>query len=197
MASDITRNYLENAQKQFLYYRILAEKTFSQLEDKDLFMALGDDTNSIAVIVQHLSGNMLSRWTDFLTTDGEKSFRQRDEEFEVHIQTREEMMEAWRRGWECQNDGISTVNNGNFNTVITIRGINHTVLEAINRQIAHVSYHIGQIVLIGHAYKGGKWKSLSIARGQSKAFNDKHFEVDQNSKHWADATIESYSSNIK
>ncbi len=179
-------NYLESIRKQFEYYKMLGERTFDQLEDEDLFWQFNPESNSIAITVKHISGNMLSRWTDFLTTDGEKEWRNREYEFEATIKTREELLIAWNIGWNCLFKALDTVNENNFETVIYIRNMGHIVIEAINRQLAHYSYHIGQIVYIGRMIKGTKWKSLSIPKGGSEAFNDEKFSNEKRRAHFTD-----------
>ena len=160
---------------QFEYYKLLGEKTFSQLEDGQLFIKLSPESNSIAIIVQHLHGNMLSRWTDFLNTDGEKEWRQRDEEFEDVIQNRSDMMIKWNEGWSCLFNAMASIQSEDLQKIIFIRNIGLTVEDAISRQLAHYPYHIGQIVFIGKALKDTHWQNLSIAKKSSKAYNDEKF----------------------
>jgi len=162
--------YLNSAKKQFQYYRSLGEKTMAQLKDKDLFWVYNEDCNSIAIIVQHLWGNMLSRWTDFLTSDGEKTWRERDKEFEAVITTREELMKIWTEGWQCLFNALDSINAEDWSKDIFIRGEKHTVVDAINRQLAHYPYHIGQMVFIAKMV-AGDWKALTIPKGSSQAFN--------------------------
>ena len=167
--------YLESSKKQFDYYRSLGEKTFDQLSDEQLFWKYNEESNSIATIVKHLWGNMLSRWTDFLTTDGEKEWRQREAEFDNDITTREELLNKWNEGWNCLFNALNSVTEENFNTIIYIRNEGHTITEAINRQLAHYPYHVGQIVFIGKMLKADKWSSLSIPRGKTQEFNAEKF----------------------
>ncbi len=162
-------DFLKSAIKQFEYYKGVAERTFDQLSDDDLFWSYNEESNSIAIIVQHLHGNMLSRWTDFLTTDGEKEWRDRDGEFETVITGREQLLQKWNEGWECLLSALRTITTADWNTTIYIRHEPHTVVDAINRQLAHVPYHVGQIVLIGKM-RANAWKSLTVPKGQSKAF---------------------------
>ncbi|MCB0397561.1 MAG: DUF1572 family protein [Flavobacteriales bacterium] len=166
-------SYLASILQQFNYYKSLGEKTFEQLDDSQLFKQPHSDSNSIAIIVNHMWGNMLSRWTDFLTTDGEKPWRERDKEFEDIIKTRDELMARWAEGWDCVFHALEQVNDNNLSASITIRNQNLTVTEAINRQLAHYAYHVGQIVYIGHLLKGDQWQSLSIPKNKSKDFNEK------------------------
>lgn len=179
-------NYLESARRQFEYYKALGDRTFTQLSDQELFWQYNDASNSIAIIVKHLWGNMLSRWTDFLTTDGEKDFRDRDGEFEASIQTREELLAKWEEGWNCVFMAIDSVNNDNFHTTIYIRNMGHTITEAINRQLCHYATHIGQIVYIGRMQKGNDWTSLSIPKGQSKAYNERKFSKPKHKAHFTE-----------
>lgn len=168
-------NYLQSVRKQFEYYKLLGEKTIHQLNEPDLFWQYNPDSNSIAIIVNHLWGNMLSRWKDFLSADGEKDWRNRDREFESVINSREELLNKWREGWQCLFTALDSVNKDNFDTVIYIRNQGHTIVEAINRQLAHYAYHVGQMVFIGKMVKGAEWESLSIPKGKSKDFNNEKF----------------------
>lgn len=179
-------DYLQSAIKQFEYYKVLGEKTFAQLQDADLFWQYNPASNSIAVIVNHLSGNMKSRWTDFLTSDGEKPWRQRDREFEDVITSREELMTAWNQGWDCVFTALNSVNAGNFQTDIYIRNQRHSIVEAVNRQLMHYAYHIGQIVYIGRMIQGEAWQSLSIPKGKSQAFNADKFSQGKHGGHFTD-----------
>ena len=167
--------YLESAKKEFGYYKLLGEKTFSQLTDEQLFIEANSESNSIATIVKHLRGNMLSRWTDFLTTDGEKEWRKRDEEFENDISTREELLQKWQEGWSCLFKALDSISDDDLSRVIYIRNQGHTILEAINRQLSHYPYHIGQIVFIGKILSDKNWNSLSIPKGGSKEYNRDKF----------------------
>lgn len=169
------RNYLESVKKEFNYYRILGEKTFSQLTDEQLFWQFNEETNSIAIIVKHLWGNMRSRWTDFLISDGEKEWRARDSEFYNDISNRTELLEKWNEGWNCLFNAINPLTENDLASEIFIRNEPHTVTEAINRQIAHYSYHVGQIVMIGKMCCNNKWVSLSIPKGNSEQFNADKF----------------------
>lgn len=169
---EINSNYLESVKKQFLYYKTIGEKAMEQLEPEQFFVSLNDDTNSIAMIVKHLSGNMLSRWTDFLTTDGEKAWRNRDEEFEESVMTKEELQAAWDKGWNCLLDTLNSLQPEQLSEIIYIRNEGHTVTEAINRQLAHYPYHVGQIVFYAKMLKKGNWDSLSIPKNKSNAYNE-------------------------
>ena len=158
----INNNYLESIQKQFLYYKTIGEKAIDQLEPEQLFISVNEDTNSIAMIIQHLSGNMLSRFTDFLTTDGEKPWRNRESEFENDITTKAQLMELWEKGWACMFDAINPLTEADLEKEIFIRNQGHTIIEAINRQLAHYPYHIGQIVFIGKTSRTVKEVASSL-----------------------------------
>ena len=162
-------NYLYSVKKQFEYYKSLGDKTFAQLPDDALFWQYNDNSNSIAIIVKHLWGNMLSRWTDFLTTDGEKDDRNRDSEFENDVKSRADLLEKWNVGWRCLFSTLNNLTEADLEKIIYIRNQGHTVLEAINRQLAHYPYHVGQIVFIGKMMIDNDWKSLSIPKGSSGA----------------------------
>lgn len=168
--------YLKSLIFECQRYKSLGDKTFVQLNDADIHWKYESTGNSIAVIVKHLSGNMLSRWTNFFSEDGEKTWRNRDSEFEDTYKTKEEMLVAWEKGWNCFYDAIQEINEENFEKTIKIRNEPHSILQALNRQLAHYSYHIGQIVLLGKTIKGENWVSLSIPKGQSKAFNQVKFK---------------------
>ena len=170
------KTYLNSVKKRFEYYKMLGEKTFAQLEDGQLFWQYNEESNSVATIVKHLSGNMLSRWTDFLTTDGEKQSRKRDSEFEDDVKGRQELLDIWNQGWDCLFGALNSIHEDDWGREIYIRNEPHSVIDAINRQLAHYPYHIGQIVFIGKMLAGSKWNSLSIAKGQSEIFNDKKFK---------------------
>ncbi len=178
--------YLGSIKKQFEYYKSVGEKTFNQLDEKDFFWQPNEQSNSIAIIVNHLGGNMKSRWTDFLISDGEKEWRNRDLEFESVIKTKEEVLEKWNEGWKCLFAALNSINNENFNSEIFIRNQSHSILEAINRQFAHYSYHIGQIVYVGRMIKGDQWKSLTIPKGKSSDFNKAKFSKGKHDGHFTD-----------
>lgn len=178
-------NYLESTIKQFEYYKMLGDKTFEQMPDGKLFWQYNGESNSIATIVKHLSGNMLSRWTDFLTTDGEKQWRDRDGEFENDISTRQDMLEIWNNGWKVFLDTLGSLTPEDLEKTIYIRNQGHSVLEAINRQLAHYPYHIGQMVFIGKMC-AGNWVSLSIPKGNSGEFNRDKFSKPKHQAHFTD-----------
>ncbi|MXV50086.1 DUF1572 domain-containing protein [Pedobacter sp. HMF7647] len=181
--------YLESISKQFEYYKLLGERTFSQLKDEQLFWKYNDDSNSIAVIVNHLSGNMLSRWTDFLTSDGEKEWRNRDAEFENNIKTRKELMDKWNEGWTCLFEAVKSLTTDDLEKVIYIRNQGHTVMEAINRQLAHYPYHIGQIIFLGKMLANNEWISLSIPKGHSQPFNEAKFSQPKQKEHFTNEIL--------
>ena len=170
-------NFISAAKAQFLYYKMLGDKTFEQISNDDFFIQQSSDSNSIAVIVKHLWGNMLSRWTDFLITDGEKPWRERDAEFENDFNTSEEVILKWEEGWACLFSALDTLNSSDLSKTVLIRNEQHTVTEAILRQLAHYPYHVGQIVHIGKMLGQKPWISLSIPKGQSTAYNAVKFSA--------------------
>jgi len=177
---------LDGIIKQFEYYKLLGERTFAQVSDEDLFWQFNEESNSIAVIVNHLSGNMKSRWTDFLTSDGEKPWRNRDKEFEAIIKSRAQLIAAWEEGWESLFKALNSINESNIDSTITIREQIHTIPEAIHRQMMHYAYHIGQIVYIGRMRAGNNWKSLSVPKGKSDEFNSKKRASGTHGGHFTD-----------
>lgn len=179
-------DYLKSIKSQFEYYKLLGEKTFEQLTEEQLFWQYNSESNSIAIIINHLSGNMLSRWTNFLTTDGEKEWRNRDSEFENTIQTKAELISKWNGGWACLFNAIDSINAENFNALVYIRNQGHTITEALNRQLAHYPYHIGQIVFIGKMVCDSAWTSLSIPKGDSKNYNHDKFSKPKEKSHFTD-----------
>lgn len=182
------KNYLESAIKQFKYYQSLGQKAMDQVDEKSLFMEPGTDANSMAIIVKHLHGNMLSRWTDFLSSDGEKAWRNREDEFEDTLTNRTEVYQRWEEGWNCLFNAIESLKDNQLDQIIYIRNEGHTVMEAINRQLCHYSYHVGQLVLLGKIIKGNEWTSLSIPKGQSVAFNQRKFNEEKSRRHFTDST---------
>lgn len=219
-------DYLNSAKQQFQYYKQLGDKTMAQLSDEQLYWQYNDASNSIAILVKHLWGNMMSRWTDFLTTDGEKDFRKRDEEFKLHVgpslqgvdtdiaegvdndaegvdtdiaegvnknvrdgtneHSRAVITERWELGWACLFTALDAINEGNFDTVIYIRNQGHTISEAVNRQMTHYAYHVGQMVYLGRMMKGDDWQSLSIPKGDSKTYNAEKFAQEKGKRHFTD-----------
>ncbi len=187
---ETTAAYLESIKKQFLYYKTLGEKAMAQLEDEQLFTSVNADTNAIAVIVKHLSGNMLSRWTDFLTSDGEKDWRNRDDEFENTLKNKDQVLEIWNAGWNCFFEALNNLKPEQLSDIIYIRNEGHTVVEAINRQLAHYPYHIGQIVFYAKMLKNSEWDSLSIPKHQSNSYNAEKFAKDQSIRNFTDDELE-------
>ncbi|WP_294961696.1 DUF1572 family protein [uncultured Flavobacterium sp.] len=180
------KSYLESVKKQFLYYKMLGEKAIDQLEPPQLFVSFNDDTNSIATIIKHISGNMLSRWTDFLTSDGEKEWRNRDAEFENDLQSKEEIIDVWNKGWICLENALESLQPEQLSDIIYIRNEGHTVIEAINRQLAHYPYHVGQIVFYAKQLKNSEWNSLSIPRNKSANYNAEKFAKEKEIKNFTD-----------
>ncbi len=183
------QSYLSSVIKQFEYYKSLGDKTFAQVSDEHLFWQYNDDSNSIATIVYHVAGNMLSRWTDFLTSDGEKDWRNRDAEFENTIQTREALLQRWEEGWACLFNALNPLTEADLDKIVYIRNQGHTVTEAINRQLAHYPYHIGQLVFLGKMLCQGGWQSLSIPKGNSQAYNAEKFSQEPHIEHFTDEII--------
>ncbi|MGB2641978.1 MAG: DUF1572 domain-containing protein [Candidatus Acidiferrum sp.] len=176
MPHQISTNYLQDSIGLFHYYKKLSERAMAQCPDEQLFVTLDAESNSIAVIVKHMSGNVRSRWRDFLTTDGEKADRNRDTEFETPATTRAQMMEEWESGWKYLFDALEPLTEADLTRTVTIRSEPHTVMQAINRQIAHYAHHAGQILFLAKHLtftKTGKWESLSVPRGKSAEFNAK------------------------
>ena len=165
---DIGKAYLEVVLERFKDVKSLGDRTIRQLSSEDMHWKLNDASNSIAIIVKHISGNMQSRWTDFLTTDGEKTFRNRDQEFEEDLESKEVMMKVWEAGWQVLFDTLNGLTSHHLLQNITIRGEQLSVLEAIERQMAHYASHVGQIVYVAKQIKGDEWQTLSIAKGKSK-----------------------------
>lgn len=182
-------SYLESAIKQFEYYKMLGERTFAQLPEEKLFWQYNEESNSIATIVKHLWGNMLSRWTDFLTTDGEKEWRRRDAEFENDITTKQQMIRLWDEGWKVTLDTLHSLRTEDLEKIVYIRNQGHTVMEAINRQLAHYPYHIGQIVFLGKMC-AETWDSLSIPRGKSGSYNADKFSRPKERGHFTDEFLD-------
>jgi len=164
-------DYLETAIRRLKYYKELGDKTFVQLNEWDFHYQPNDESNSIATIIQHMAGNMLSRWTNFLTEDGEKEWRKRDEEFEIHQYTKQELIELWEKGWTCFLDTLSGLKKKDLKKKVSIRQEALTVIDAINRQLAHYPYHIGQIIFLAKIIKNKNWQNLSIPKGNSQAYN--------------------------
>jgi hypothetical protein len=176
MAHELSTNYLRDSIGLFHYYKKQAERAMAQCPDEALFVTLDAESNSIAIIAKHMAGNMRSRFTDFLTTDGEKPDRNRDTEFETPPRTRAELMEMWERGWKCLFEALEPLSEADLTRTITIRTEPHSVMQAVNRQVAHYAHHVGQILFLAKhltVAKTGKWESLSVPRGKSGEFNAK------------------------
>jgi hypothetical protein len=173
MALKFTTSYLEDSLDLLRYYKKLAERAMDQVADDQLFATLDAESNSIAIVVKHIVGNMKSRWTDFLTSDGEKPNRNRDAEFEAPPATREALLQAWESGWACLFQALEPLSDADLGRTVTIRGEAHSVMQAINRQLAHYAQHIGQIVMLARHFAGDGWQSLSIPRKRSQEFNQR------------------------
>ena len=186
MSSLTEQNFLESSRKLFRYYKSLGEKAIEQLTDLQVLQKPNDASNSIALIVHHLSGNMLSRFTDFLTTDGEKPWRDREAEFDEAYSDKAAMMQAWNKGWDCLLTAVDSLQPEDLSKIIYIRNEGQTVLEAIQRQLAHYPHHIGQILYQAKILKGNDFKSLSIPKGDSADFNKDKFSQEKARKHFTD-----------
>ena len=173
MALKFTTSYIEDALAVFRQYKQLGERAMAQVADEQLFSTLDEEANSIAIIVKHMTGNMRSRWTDFLTSDGEKPTRNRDGEFVDPPATREALLREWEDGWACVFSAIEPLTDADLGRTVTIRGEAHSVMQAINRQLAHYPMHVGQIILLAKHYAGAQWQTLSVARNRSAEFNRK------------------------
>ena len=163
--------FLNSAIKRLSYYKDLGDKTFTQLKEEDFHFTPNAQSNSIALIIQHTAGNMLSRWTDFLTTDGEKDWRNRDAEFEEQNLSKQQLIDFWQKGWNCLLNSLKSLTEEDLLKTIYIRSEGLLVIDAINRQMAHYPYHVGQIIYLGKIIKNKDWKNLSIAKGYSNQFN--------------------------
>ncbi|TDU40242.1 uncharacterized protein DUF1572 [Gelidibacter sediminis] len=172
--------------KQFIYYKTVGDKTIAQLSFEEMNYQPNEASNSISVIVKHMVGNMLSRWTYFLTEDGEKEWRQRDQEFEATFTTKEELQEAWNQGWTCLFNAISPLTGEDMDKIVYIRNEGHTVAEAIFRQLGHYPYHIGQMAYIGKLLKADEWANLSIPKNQSAPYNTYKFDIEKGKRHFTD-----------
>lgn len=186
---NVALSYLSSTKKQFAYYKLVGEKAIDQLEDEQLFIVANEDTNSIATIIKHIAGNMLSRWTNFLITDGEKDWRNRDTEFANDLKTKDEVLAIWNSGWNCLFATLDSLESENLSQIIYIRNEGHTVVEAINRQLAHYPYHIGQIVFYSKLLKQSSWNSLTIPRNKSVNYNNTMFAEEKNIQNFTDKEI--------
>lgn len=167
----LASTYLQSVIKRFNIHKELGDKTFEQLSDEDFHFQPNEESNSIAVIIQHMAGNMLSRWTDFLTTDGEKEWRSRDNEFNDQNLTKQQLIELWQKGWDCCLNTLNSLTEDDLMKTIHIRSNELIAIDAINRQLTHYPSHVGQIMYIGKIIKNKNWQNLSIAKGHSDAYN--------------------------
>lgn len=186
MEAKTGQNYLGSTCQLFRYYRELGDKAFAQIGDDHIRWQPSPESNSVAIVVKHLSGNMLSRFTDFLTADGEKPWRDRDAEFENDYATKTEMLAAWNAGWECFFAAVESLTEADLDKVVYIRNQGHSVLEALQRQLGHYSYHIGQIVYLCRLLAGESWQTLSIAKGASQTFNQEKFAQEKERRFFVD-----------
>ena len=171
MALKLTTSYVEDSLSLFRMYKRLGEGAMAQVRDEELFVELDAEANSIAILVKHMAGNMRSRWTDFLSSDGEKPDRDRDGEFVDAPRSREAVMALWEAGWAAVFAALEPLSDADLGRTVTIRGEAHSVMQAVNRQVAHYAYHVGQMVLLAKHFAGGKWESLSVPRNRSAEFN--------------------------
>ena len=184
MPDSISQNYLETSRKLFRYYKSLGDKSLAQINEEQIHFKFEENSNNIATIVKHIAGNMLSRWTDFLSSDGEKEWRNRETEFEDTFQSKEEMLAYWEKGWNCLFKAIDPLKEEDLSKIVYIRNEGHTVLEAMSRQLAHYSSHTGQLIFIAKALKSDTWQSLSIPRGKSGDFNNAKFQEKKKRKNF-------------
>ncbi len=186
MSRSTDQNFLESSRKLFRYCKKLGKGAIAQLTDEQVLSRPNEACNSIALIVHHLSGNMLSRWTDFLTTDGEKSWRNREAAFEEAYPDKKTMMESWEKGWKCLLDALDQLKPGDLSTILYIRNEGQTVLEAVQRQLAHCAHHGGQIIFQAKIMKGSAFLSLSIPKGNSEKYNEEKFNEKKEIRHFTD-----------
>ncbi|MEC3908603.1 DUF1572 family protein [Tamlana sp. 2201CG12-4] len=179
-------SYLSGVLKQFEYYKSLGDRTFGQLTFDHMRWQSCENSNSISIIVKHLTGNMLSRWTNFMIEDGEKDWRQRDSEFIGSFESKEDIIASWESGWTCLFKAIKPLKENDLGQIVYIRNQGHTITEAINRQLAHYAYHVGQIVFLGKLIKGPEWQSLSIPKGDSSTYNKDKFSKEKGRRHFTD-----------
>jgi len=177
---------IKNIQKEFFYYKSLGEDTFKQLTEKQILWKASSKSSSIGLVIKHLHGNMLSRWTDFQSSDGEKKWRNRNEEFIEPKKSKKELIKLWESGWSCLFEALEELNQEDLEKEVFIRNIGQTIRSAIDRQLCHYSYHVGQIVFIGKMIKNENWKSLSIPFGKSKAYNKDRFSKPKRTSHFTD-----------
>lgn len=183
---EMNKNYLKSIKRQFHYYKKLGDDTFVQLTNQDIHWNFNEDSNSISIIVKHIVGNQLSRWTNFKIEDGEKEWRNRDTEFEGEYASKTAMITAWEKGWKCLFDAINSIKEDELLELAYIRNEGHTYIEAINRQLSHYAYHVGQLVYVAKMIKSNHWKTLSIAKNKSSSFNNQKFSEDKSTKHFTE-----------
>ncbi len=186
MHEQIIQNYLADTLETFCSYKSLAEKAMAQVSDEEFFRALDDEANSVAAIAKHIGGNLRSRWTDFLTTDGEKPDRDRDSEFVADADTRQSLNEVWETGWQALFSTLESLSPEDCGRTVRIRGEDYTVVKALNRALAHTASHVGQIILLAKHLRAEQWKTLSIPRNKSAAFNE-YVEKSKNRSHYLEA----------
>lgn len=186
MFENIVENFLIESINAFRNYKNLAEKSFAQVSDEEFFKTIDAESNSIATIAKHIAGNLRSRWTQFLTTDGEKPDRNRDAEFAAENGARESLMQFWETGWRALFDSLESLKAEDLSKIVKIRGEDHTVVKAINRALAHAAYHVGQIVFLAKHFRSSEWKTLSIPRNKSAEFNE-HLAKQENTENYLEA----------
>ena len=189
MFEQIAENYLQDVLQAFEGQKKLAEKSFEQISDEEFFATIDDEANSIAAIAKHLGGNLRSRWTDFLTTDGEKPDRNRDSEFLTKSDTRESLVEHWKNGWQALFSTLEALAPEDLGKNVKIRGEDYTVVRALNRSLAHTAQHVGQIILLAKHFRAGEWKTLSIPKNKSAEFNS-YLAENKDKAHYLEAARE-------
>ncbi len=175
---------MDNTKKLFQYYKSLGDKALAQLDEEKIHFRFDENSNNVATIVKHMAGNMLSRWTDFLTSDGEKEWRNRETEFEDTFHSKDDMLKYWEKGWKCLFEAIDPLKGKDLDKIVYIRNEGHSILEAMNRQLAHYSYHTGQLVFVIKSLKSDDWQSLSIPKGNSENFNTDKFSKGKSRKNF-------------
>lgn len=181
---NLCNQFLQSAKLQFVYYKTLGEKAIEQLEQDQLFVSFNEESNSIATIVKHLWGNMMSRWTDLFSSDGEKPWRNRDAEFVNDLNSKDEVLKLWNEGWDCLFGALDSLQPEQLGQIVYIRNQGHTVMDAINRQLCHYAYHVGQMIYAAKLLKKGEWNSLSIPRNQSLQYNHEKFSREKKIIHF-------------
>lgn len=178
------QNYLDSTRRLYRYYKLMGDKVLERLNDTEIHFQHNQASNSCAIIAKHIAGNMLSRWTDFLHSDGEKDWRNRDTEFEDTFKNKSEVIQYWEKGWNCLFNATDPLQADDLEKIAYIRNEGHTVLEAMNRQLAHYASHVGQMVFLAKTIKGADWESLSIPKGKSKEFNQSKFSQEKTRKNF-------------